>query len=198
MPVMKKLYFFLLSFLFVALSFAQDKPEGLFINSKAYDFKGVDQNGKEISLKDLRKKGNVVVLFYRGSWCPYCNKQLQRLQDSLSLITDKGATVVAITPEMQEGISKTVEKNKVSFPILYDADMKISKAYQVAFKVDDRTVQRYKSSEIDLLKANGQKEAYLPVPAVYIVNKDGSVTYRYFDADYKRRVSVKEIADQLK
>jgi peroxiredoxin len=188
-------FFFLL---FAAVVSAQDKPEGLFINSKAYDFKAKDQNGNDVSLKELRKKGNVVVVFYRGNWCPYCSKQLQKLQDSLSLITDKGATVVAITPEAQEGVSKTVDKTKASFPIIHDADMKIAKAYQVAFKVDDRTVQRYKSGEIDLLKINNQKEAYLPVPAVYIVNKDGSVTYRYFDADYKKRVSIKEIADQLK
>jgi peroxiredoxin len=195
---MKKTILSLLSFLAVIVAVAQDKPEGLFINSKAYDFKAKDQNGNEVSLKDLRKKGNVVVLFYRGNWCPYCNKQLQRLQDSLSLITDKKASVVAITPEAQEGVAKTVEKTKASFPILYDEDMKIAKAYQVAFKVEDRTVQRYKASQIDLLKTNNQKEAWLPVPAVYIINKDGSVTYRYFDADYKKRLSVKEIADQLK
>src|SRR5258708_6668360 len=82
---------------------AQEKPEGLFINSKAPDFKSKDQNGNELVLKDMRKKGPVILVFYRGYWCPYCNRELQRLQDSLQLITEKGAQLVAITPEKQEG-----------------------------------------------------------------------------------------------
>lgn len=179
------------------LTFAQDKPEGLFINSKAPNFTAKDQNGNEVSLKDLKKKGNVVVVFYRGSWCPYCNKHLQKLQDSLNLISEKGATVVAISPETPEGIAKTVEKTKASFPIIYDEEMKIAKNYHVSFKVDEKTAVRYKNSDIDLLKINNQKEPLLPVPAVYIVNKDGFVTYRFFESDYKKRVSVKEILANL-
>src|SRR5881396_3544005 len=81
---------------------AQEKPEGLFINSKAPDFKSKDQNGNEIVLKDLRKKGPVVLVFYRGYWCPYCNKELQKLEDSLQQITEKGAQLIAVTPERQE------------------------------------------------------------------------------------------------
>ena len=71
----------------VALS--QEAPEGLFINSKAPDFKAKDQHGKEIRLKDLVKQGKVVLVFYRGNWCPFCNRQLKKLEDSLSLITEK-------------------------------------------------------------------------------------------------------------
>jgi peroxiredoxin len=187
-----------LSMLVALVSTAQEKPEGLFINSKAADFKGKDQNGNDVSMKDLRKKGSVVVIFYRGNWCPYCNKELKRFQDSIQFITDKGAKIVAITPEMSDGISKTVEKTGATFPILYDQDMKIAKAYGVLFEVDEKTKTRYKSFGTDLLAINGQKEkAYLPVPAVYIVNRDGSVVYRFFDADYKKRVSVQEILDQL-
>lgn len=194
---MKKVFLFLLILISVT-GFAQEKPEGLFINSKAPDFKGLDQSGVAVNLKELRKKGPVVVLFYRGNWCPYCSRELKRFQDSLNLITEKGAQLVAISPEGSEGISKTIEKTGAVFPILSDADMKISKSYQVAYTVDDRTLDRYKNAEIDLLALNGQKQAQLPVPAVYIVNKEGSVIFRYFDADYKKRVSVKEILAELK
>jgi len=194
---MKKLLTLFFAIFLFTISFAQDKPEGLFINSKAPNFSAKDQNGKEVSLKDLKKKGKVVVVFYRGNWCPYCNKQLQKLQDSLNLITEKGASIVAITAENSEGISKTVEKTKVSFPIISDEEMKISKNYGVAFKVDERTATRYRNSDIDLLKINNQKEPQLPVPAVYIVDKDGFVTYRFFESDYKKRVSVKEILANL-
>ena len=192
-------------FLAIALLFlsvhalGQEKPEGLFINSKAPEFKLKDQSGIEVSLKELRKQGPVVVLFYRGHWCPYCNRELARFQDSIQFITAKGAQLVAITPEGAEGISRTIEKTKAVFPILYDVDMKAAKAYRVAYNVDERTFGRYKNAGIDLLAVNGQKtQASLPVPAVYIVNKEGSVIYRFFDADYKKRVSVKEILSEIK
>lgn len=194
---MKKLIF--LFTLFIALgASAQDKPEGLFINSKATDFRLKDQNDEWISLKDLRKKGPVVVMFYRGYWCPFCNRQLKALQDSLQLIKDKGASLVAITEETSVGIDTTIIRTGATFPLLTDVDGKMAAAYQVSFKVDDHTVNRYKMAGIDLLKNNNQKEAALPVPAVYIVNKEGTITYRYFDENYRKRVSVAEILKNIK
>ena len=191
---MKRTIFSFLACFSFALAFSQEKPEGLFINSKAPDFKAKDQDGNEVNLKDLRKKGNVVVVFYRGSWCPFCSRYMKRLQDSLEFIKAKGAQVVMITPQGDEGIDSAVAKSGATFPVLYDKDMKISNNYKVAFKVDERTLGRYKNAGIDLLETNHQKkDAYLPVPAVYIVNKEGSVTYRFFEEDYKKRLSVAEI-----
>jgi len=196
---MHKIFFFV-SFLFAHLFLsAQEKPEGLFINSKAPDFKAVDQYGNEIRLKDVLKDSIVVLIFYRGEWCPYCNKQLKKLEDSLQLIKNKGARLIAVTPEKPEYISKTIEKTKASYHLLYDKEMKIMKAYGVAFQVDDKSVSRYKNADIDLLNANGQKDkAFLPVPATYIISKEGTILYRYFDTDYKKRPSVQEILDNLK
>ncbi|HEX2608984.1 MAG TPA: peroxiredoxin-like family protein [Flavisolibacter sp.] len=188
-----------LTFVFSILTgFSQDKPEGLFINSKAPEFKVKDQSGKEVSLKEMRKKGPVVILFYRGNWCPYCNKELKRFQDSLQYITAKGAQVVAITPEAQEGIDSTIAKTGASFPILYDEEAKIAKSYSVAFQPEEKVVGRYKSFGTDLMKINNQKVVTLPVPAVYVVNKEGSITFRYFDADYRKRVSVRDVLEALK
>jgi peroxiredoxin len=195
---MKQLLSFII-LLFSFSSFAQEKPEGLFINSKAPDFKAKDQSGVDINLKDLRKKGPVVLIFYRGNWCPYCNKELTRLQDSLHLITEKGATVIAVTPEASEGINKTIEKTKAMFSIVHDEEMKIAKGYKVAYEVDERTTGRYKSFGTDLLAINEQKlKVVLPVPAVYIINKEGTVTYRYFNEDYKKRPAIKDILAELK
>ena len=192
--------FFLVSFLFAHLFLsAQEKPEGLFINSKAPDFKATDQYGNEIRLKDVLKDSLVVLIFYRGQWCPYCNKQLKKLEDSLLLIKNKGARLIAVTPEKPEYISKTIEKTKASYSLLYDKEMKIMKAYGVAFQVDDKSVSRYKNADIDLLNANGQKDkAFLPVSATYIISKEGTILYRFFDTDYKKRPSVQEILDNLK
>ena len=189
----------MIGFIFSLLVSAQEKPEGLFINSKAPDFKAADQYGNEIRLRDVLKDSLVVLIFYRGQWCPYCNKQLKKLEDSLQLIKGKRAKLIAVTPEKTEYISKTIEKTKASYSLLYDKEMKIMKAYAVAYEVDDRTVSRYKNADIDLATANGQKDkVYLPVPAVYIINKEGTIIYRFFEADYKKRPFVKDILENLR
>ena len=198
---MKKILAIVFTVFSFCYAFAQEKPEGLFINSNAPDFKARDQNGNEIVFKDLRKKGNVVVVFTRGSWCPYCNRYVKRLQDSLELIKAKHAQLIVITPETKGGIDSVVAKTGASFPIIYDSTMKIINAYNGMYKVDEKTLVRYKNSKppIDLLTINNQrKDAYLPITAVYIVNNEGSVIYRYFDEDYKKRVPVKEILNALK
>jgi peroxiredoxin len=176
---------------------AQEAPEGLFIASKAPDFKAKDQNGAEVQLKDLLKKGKVVLVFYRGYWCPYCNKELKRLEDSLQLIKDKGATLVAISPEIPGNIDSTVKKTGAEFSILHDKDLKIMKAYNVLYAVPENTVTRYRNAGLDFNKLNGANGANLPVPAVYIIDKEANITYRFFDQDYKKRPSVKELLDNL-
>ena len=194
---MKRLLFVVSMIMAVQFAGAQEAPEGLFIASKAPDFKAKDQNGKEVRLKDLLKQGKVVLVFYRGYWCPYCNKELSRLQDSLQLIKDKGATLIAISPEKPENITKTVEKTKAEYSILYDEGLKIMKAYEVEFEVPENTITRYRNSGIDLEKNNGGNGKYLPVPAIYIIDKESTVTYRFFEPDYKKRPSVLEILKNL-
>ena len=177
---------------------AQTGPKGLQVNDKAPDFTAKDQNGKTVSLKTELKNGSVVLVFYRGQWCPYCNRALKQLEDSLSLIKEKGATVLTITPEIQENISKTIAKTKASYSILHDEGLQIMKSYDVAFQVDDKTIENYKKYGIDFNVANGASNgASLPVPAVYVINKDGKIVYKFFDTDYRKRSSVKEIISHL-
>ena len=176
---------------------AQEKPEGLFISSRAPDFKAKDQFGNEVRLKDLLKKGKVVLVFYRGQWCPYCNKELSRLQDSLQFIKDKGAALVAVSPEKPENVAVTVEKTKAEYSILYDEGLKIMKAYDVEFEMEENTVTRYRNAGLDIEKNNGANGRFLPVPAVFIIDKESTVTYRYFEPDYKKRPSVKELLNNL-
>jgi peroxiredoxin len=194
---MKRLILFFSVTLLVSSLVAQEAPEGLFIASKAPDFKANDQNGKEVRLKDLLKKGKVVLVFYRGQWCPYCNKELSRLQDSLQFIIDKGATLVAVSPEIPENISKTIEKTKATYSVLYDNGMKIMKAYDVEYELPENTVTRYRNAGLDIEKSNGANGKYLPVPAVYIIDKESTITYRFFEPDYKKRPSVLDILKNL-
>ena len=194
---MKKIFGLLLLLIIEFTGNAQQAPEGLFINSKAPDFKGTDQFGKEIRLKDAIKQGKVVLVFYRGYWCPFCNRQLKKLEDSLQFIKEKGATVIAVSPEKPESVSKTIDKTKAEYPVLYDEGLKIMKAYEVDYEVQENTITRYRNTGIDLEKTNGKDWKFLPVPAVYIIDKEGKITYRYFDADYKKRPSVQEILKNL-
>jgi peroxiredoxin len=190
-----------LSILFAGVAFyacAQEAPEGLFINSKAKDFSAKDQFGNTIRLKDLIKKGNVVLVFYRGYWSPDCNKFLQKLADSLQWIKDKKATLIAVTPETPESIAKTVEKTGAQYSILHDEGLKIMKAYDVEFEVPANTLTRYRNTGIHLEEINGKNGNFLPVPAVYVIDKDSNVSYRFFNTDYKKRPFVKEILDNLK
>jgi peroxiredoxin len=172
----------------------------LAINASAPDFTAKDQHGKEINLTSLKQKGPVVVVFYRGNWCPYCNNELKKLQDSLEFITAKGATVVAISPEAAEGVDATIAKTGAAFSVLHDENVKIAKTYDVSYDVDEKTRTMYLEKwNVDFLRTNNQKgKAILPVPAVYIIDKKGKISYRYFDKDITKRPSVKELIDNLK
>jgi peroxiredoxin len=197
---MKKSITFLTALFFATTMFAQAdmmKPEGLKNGDMAPDITGMDQNGKSVELKKLLTRGDVVVVFYRGQWCPYCNKQLSKINDSLSLITAKGATVIAVTPETADNIKSTIKKTKASYPIIEDKDMTIMKSYKVNFAVDAETITKYKKYGIDFEKANGANGANLPVPATYVIGKDGTIKYVFFNADYSKRPSIKEILDNL-
>ncbi len=194
---MKRMVFFACLSLMIQVAAAQEAPEGLFIASKAPDFKAKDQNGKEIRLKDLLKEGKVVLVFYRGYWCPYCNKELSKLQDSLQLIKDKGATLIAVSPEKQENVSKTIEKTKAEYSILHDEGLKIMKAYEVEFEVPENTITRYRNAGIDIGKNNGDNGNFLPIPAVYIIDKESTITYRFFEPDYKKRPTVLDLLNNL-
>ena len=194
---MKKLLTILICASVNYFSFAQEPPKGLQLLDKAPAFAAIDQNGTLIELKDLLNKGSVVMVFYRGQWCPYCNKQLSALADSLQFIEQKGGQLIAVSPEMPDNIKKTITKTKANFSILYDEDLKIMKSYDVSFTVDEKTIVKYKTYGIDFETANGSNGANLPVPAVYIISKEGKIIYKYFDTDYKKRPSVAELLKHL-
>jgi peroxiredoxin len=175
----------------------QNQPAGLKTGTQAPVFTGKDYRNNPVSLTALLGKGPVVLLFYRGYWCPHCNKQLSRLQDSLSFVTATGASVVAITPETDENIRKTADKTKATFSIIHDQEGKIMNMYQTNYPVDEDIQKKYKGYGIDFAKTNGTNGAILPVPAVYIIGRDGIIKQVYFDSDYTKRPSVNSIVQAL-
>jgi peroxiredoxin len=175
-----------------------NEAQGLQVGSRISTFEAIAQNGNKYLLDNALKKGPVVVIFYRGFWCPVCNRHLSELQDSLKLIYDKGATVVAISPEKPEYLQKTAEKTGAKFTLLYDEDYKISDAFDVTFKPDSGQLFLYNN----ILKGNlkvthSDYSERLPIPATFIIDKNLSVIWRQFNPDYKKRASVKEIVAAL-
>ncbi|MDF1548640.1 MAG: peroxiredoxin family protein, partial [Bacteroidales bacterium] len=110
-------------------------PRGVKVGEKAPTFKAVDQNGFLIDLNSMLRDGPVVLIFYRGYWCPFCSKALKNYADSINLVTDKGVWFIAVSPETTLGVSKTIEETNLRFSVVSDQDEKIMRAYDVAFDV---------------------------------------------------------------
>jgi len=162
------------------------------------DFSAVDLHDSTFTLSEALKKGPVVVIFYRGQWCPVCNKHLSHLQDSLQMIYEKGATVIAISPEQSEFLKRTAEKTHASFSLLYDEGYKISDLFDVTFKPDTMTTIMYNTLlGANLKKANTDDSQRLPIPATFIIGTDGKIVWRHFDPNYKNRSTTKQIIENI-
>jgi peroxiredoxin len=173
-------------------------PYGLSAGDIAPDFTGYDQTGKQVTLKKNLENGPVVLFFYRGNWCPVCNKYLKNYQDSLRIITDQGFNLIAITPESIENVEQTVKINKLSYTVIYDCQEQIMKDYDVMFNVNQVYQDKVKSElSVDIAGYNGRDAAHLPVPATYIINKQGIIVAVQFDPDYQNRASVEWILQHL-
>ncbi len=171
---------------------------GLALGEIVKDFKGVDQNGNTIQLSALLKKGKVIIVFYRGQWCPICMPHIKKLQDDFDKIKEKGASVILITPENQENIQKTILKTNVTIPILYDKDYKIMKNFDLDFVPGKILRLIYKTMlRANLKNVQSDNSQTLPIPATYIINKDSTIIWRHFDRDYKKRSKVEDILKQL-
>ncbi len=187
---------FIITLIFTTLQLCAQS--GLKKGDTAPLFTAVDNSGKKIDLKEvLKQHKSVVLFFYRGQWCPYCNKYIQQLQDSLQTLTAKGAYVIGITPETGENINKTINKTKASFSMIYDKDRSIMKSYDVNYVMEQTLFERYKRNGVDMEANNGNADHILPVPATYIINKSGKLTYVHFDKDYKHRPTIKSLLAEL-
>ena len=192
---MKKILLIALVLFTTTKLFAQ---EPLKIGDKAPLFSLKDNTGKLIDLKSILKEHKSVVLFfYRGQWCPFCNKHIKNLQDSLQVLTAKGAYVIGVSPETSAGIDKTIAKTKASFSIISDRNYSVMKAYKVNYVMEPGLADRYKKGGLDVAMANGQTDYVLPVPATYIIDKSGKIKFVFFDKDYKKRPSVSVLGANL-
>ena len=153
--------------------------------------------GEEVTLESLLSKGAVVVSFYRGGWCPYCNMELRALQQALPEIEAKGATLVAISPETPDSSLSTKEKNELSFEVLSDLGNKLAQQLGLVFTLPESLRPIYNNFGIDIPAHNGDDSFELPLPATYVVSADGTVVYSFASADYTERLDPSQIVNAL-
>ncbi|MFC0875634.1 peroxiredoxin-like family protein [Saccharicrinis sp. FJH2] len=186
------------SFLHAQETRRAEDAKGLNTGTKAPLFSAIDADSSEFNLSAALKDGPVVLIFYRGFWCPVCNKHLATIQDSLSLVTKKGATVIAVSPEKPEYLNKMKEKTGAQFRLLYDEGYKIADAYDVTFTPPPATLFTYNTVlNAKLKETHSDDSQRLPIPATYIINTKSTIIWRQFDPDYHNRSTVKDILKNL-
>lgn len=174
------------------------RPEGLKAGMQAPDFQLNTPDGKQVRLSEELKKQPIVLIFYRGQWCPLCSRYLTGFQENLPKITAKGAKVIAITPETNDNIAKTVEKTGLNFTVLHDGDMSVTSNYKGLFSVTDAYQEKIRAKkDVDIAFNNGKTVAQLPVPATYVVGQDGVIKFAQFDLNFRNRASADEIVKYL-
>ncbi|HEY4985654.1 MAG TPA: peroxiredoxin-like family protein [Bradyrhizobium sp.] len=146
-----------------------------------------DPEGRPVASRDLLAQGPLVVSFYRGVWCPYCNLELQALQDVLPAISARGANLVAISPQTAANSRKSQRDNNLSFPILSDVGSEVANAFGIRFALPDYLVALYKGFGNDLPTVNNDPSWVLPMPARYVIAPDGIIAYAEVNPDYTRR-----------
>jgi peroxiredoxin len=153
---------------------------------------------KAISNGDLLAAGPLVISFYRGGWCPYCNLELRALQAALPEIQAMGATLVAISPETPDNSLSTVEKQELTFEVLSDQGNRLARQFGLVFTLPESLRPIYTAFGIDLPARNGDATFELPLPATYVVNPDGTIVHSFVDVDYTQRLAPEAIVAALK
>lgn len=156
-----------------------------------------DATQKSFNVTTALKKGSVVIAFYRGGWCPYCNLELKALQRVLPDIEAAGATLIAISPETPDNSLSTSEKNQLDFTVLSDVGNKVAREFGLVFQLPKEILPIYRQFGIDVAAHNGDENFELPVPATYIATPDGEIVYAFADADYTKRAEPSEVVSVL-
>ena len=209
--LIRSFYFMNCFFGFIAF-FALSSPSGLISNTFASDrgistsaeevrplltgqsvpsvqVKSID--GKVVNLKELVSIKPAVIVFYRGGWCPFCNLQLKELKTVEPELLKLNYQLIAISADRIEELKKSKSKHDISYSLFSDSSMEAARAFGLAFKVDDSTLGKHKTYGIDLEKSSGEVHHVLPVPAVFIVSKDGEIKFEYVNPNYKVRLNSK-------
>ncbi len=156
-----------------------------------------DAKGGRVRLADLLSRGPVVISFYRGGWCPYCNMELRALQKALPQMQALGATLVAISPKVPDETLSTADKNALTYPVLSDHGSTVALAYGIAFDLAEELRPIYARFNHALPDRNGTDSWALPIPATFVIARDGTVARAFVDADYRIRLEPADVISTL-
>jgi len=164
----------------------------LAVGDKAPDFTLPGATGEEVALSELLDRGPVVVIFYRGGWCPYCNIQLQAMQRHLPEFEAAGATLVAISPELPDHTLDTAQKEELSFEVLSDVGNEVARKFGVVYPLPDYLVEVFRP-RFDLAERHGDDKWELPLAATYVIDTGGTIAHAFVDKDYRKRAEPAEV-----
>ncbi|WP_158220742.1 peroxiredoxin family protein [Paraferrimonas haliotis] len=150
--------------------------------------------GDDVALTDVVAKSPTVLVFYRGGWCPFCNQQLASLNEVLGQIRANGYQVLAISPDTPERLAKTKTSEEIDYTLLSDSSLNAISGFKLGFFLDDKTAKRYRDRMGQVfVTAEGTNKIVLPVPAVYVIQTDGSISYSYYNPNYRERMDTSEL-----
>jgi peroxiredoxin len=164
------------------------------VGDRVPDFSLPNIRGEQVHVRTLLLSGPIVLSFYRGSWCPYCNIELRALQQVLPEIERLGASMVAISPELPDRKVETEKENALTFPLLTDLGNDVARLFGIAYKLDEDLLHVYRERGHELETTNGPQGAdTLALPATFVVDQSGTIRLAYINEDYAERLSTDEI-----
>jgi peroxiredoxin len=170
----------------------------LSIGAKAPAFELKDHNGKPVSSAELLAKGRLVICFFRGRWCPFCVGQLEAMNLISPEIERTGGSLVAISPQTVQQSFLLADQHKLCFPLLSDAGNQVARQFGLVYRVPDDQQAIYRRAFVNLPFANGDDSWELPIPATYILSRDGTVFYASAEPDYTQRPEPSDILQRLR
>lgn len=157
-----------------------------------------DATGKSVSSKSLLKEGNLVIVFYRGSWCPFCNTYLHTLQGRLADINAAGGKLVAISVENPDASMAIAKKHDLQYTVLSDPNLDTARKFKIVYSFSPELDKAYKGYGLDIAKHNNMEKPELPLAVTYVINQKGKIAYAFVEADYKKRAEPDAIIENLK
>ncbi len=152
-----------------------------------------DALGHPVRLADLWQQGPLVLIFYRGGWCPYCNLELRAWQQHLDALAMHGARLVAVSPQTPDNSLSTAEKNELAYPVLSDSSLAAANGFGIAFQMPQALIDMYSKVGHDLPVLNGNGQWVLPLPATYVIGRDGCIAFAHIEADYRERAEPADV-----
>lgn len=176
----------------------QLSKHALKVGDKFPAFELPDSEGKQISSTELLAKGPLVLSFYRGGWCPYCNLELRALNNMQQAFADQNAQLIAVSPQLPDESLSTQQQNELAYTVLSDVSNSLSKKCGLVFTLDERLIPVYDQLGLDIPKANGDDSYELPLPATYVIDSQGVIKFAFANEDYTLRAEPLDVLNAVK